>query len=65
MDRVIDLMFAFSGDLREDAAAALRRVGAHGGAARLLAMLGDPAREEHHWICIDALATLYARPEAG
>lgn len=64
LDRVIELMFAFSGDLREDAAAALRRVGAHGAAARLLAMLNDPAREEHHWICIDALATLYARPEA-
>ena len=65
LDRVIDLMFAFSGDLRDDAAAALRRVGARDGAVRLLAMLGDPTREEHHWICIDALATLYARPEAG
>lgn len=62
--RVTDLMFAFSGELRTEAAAALKRVGDFSAAPGLLDSLNSEAEEENHWMCIDALAEMYA-PEPG
>jgi HEAT repeat protein len=62
--RIFDLMFAFSAELVTDAAAALRRMDDWRSASRLVAMIDDPQQEEFHWICIDALAEMFAR-EAG
>ena len=59
-DGITNLMFTFSGDLRIEAATTLRRVSDFGPAPRLLKMLVDPKQEEYHWICIDALAEMYA-----
>jgi HEAT repeat protein len=59
--RVFELMFKFSAELVVDAAAALRRMDDRGSASRLVAMLDDPKQEEFHWICIDALAEMFAR----
>lgn len=59
-DRITDLIFEFSGELREEAAVALRKVGDTTGAAKLLAMLKDDGQEDTHWICIDALSEFYA-----
>jgi HEAT repeat protein len=59
--RIVDLMFEFSAELTTDAAAALRRMNDWGSASRLVAMLDDPKQEEFHWICIDALAEMFAR----
>ncbi len=64
-DRVMKLMFRFSGELREEASATLRRLEDFTTASRLLATLDDPEEEEHHWICIDALAEMYACGEAN
>lgn len=58
---IVDLMFQFSAELTGDAAAALRRMNDSDSAARLLSMLNDPKQEEFHWICIDALAEMFAR----
>ncbi len=59
--RIVELMFRFSGELRIETAATLRRLGERDEASgQLLAALGDPAQEDFHWICIDALAELYA-----
>ena len=59
--RIFDLMFEFSAELVVDAATALRRMDDWGSASRLVAMLDDPQQEEFHWICIDALAEMFAR----
>ena len=59
-DRITDLIFEFSGELRVEAAVALRKVGDTNGAAKLLTMLKDDAQEDVHWICIDALSEFYA-----
>ena len=59
--RIVDLMFKFSAELTADAAAALRRMNDWGSASRLAAILDDPKQEEFHWICIDALAEMFAR----
>ena len=32
-----------------------------GSASRLVAMLDNPKQEEFHWICINALAEMFAR----
>ena len=58
--RLVDLLFAFSGELRIDAAAALKRLGRFDAADDLRAILDDPERQIIHWICIDALAELFA-----
>lgn len=57
---VWELIIKFSGDLRMSAAEALRKMNDYSGSARLLGMLDDENREELHWICIDALAEMYA-----
>ncbi len=57
---IVELMFRFSGELRAEAAATLKRLGDFLAASLLLASLEDAAQEERHWICIDALAELYA-----
>jgi HEAT repeat protein len=59
--RIVGLMFKFSAELTADAAAALRTMSDWGSAKRLLAILNDPTQEEFHWICIDALAEMFAR----
>lgn len=61
---IIDLMFRFSGELRTEAAATLRRLGDFAAADRLLALLDDAVREASHWICLDALGELYAAGDA-
>ena len=53
-------MFRFSGELRAEAPATLKRLGDFSAASLLLASLEDAAQEERHWICVDALAELYA-----
>ena len=55
-----DLIFRFSGELKVNAAAALRRMSDYSSAARLLETLNDAEQEELHWICIDAMAEMYA-----
>jgi HEAT repeat protein len=62
---ILELMFRFSSELTSDAAGALRRMSDRGSAAQLVAMLDDPEQEEFHWICIDALAEMFAREPAG
>lgn len=59
--RIFDLMFEYSAELVVDAATALRRMDDWGSASRLVALLDDPQQEEFHWICIDALAEMFAR----
>jgi HEAT repeat protein len=55
-----NLIFRFAGELRVDAAEALRRMKDDSYSMRLLEILNDSAQEELHWICIDALAEIYA-----
>ncbi len=58
--QIIELMFAFSGELRHDTARALRRMGDGAAVAAVLAILDDAGREDIHWFCIDALAEMLA-----
>ncbi len=58
--RVEDLVFRFSGELRKDAAAALRRIDDFSSSSRLLDVLTDTEQAPNHWICIDTLAEMYA-----
>ena len=64
VNRVVDLMFEFSGELKTRAAKVLKRLNDVRGATRLLDILNDMDKEEFHWICIDALASLYAEQPA-
>lgn len=64
-EAILATMFRFSGELRFEAAAALRRIGDGAGADALLDALDDEDREEDHWICLDALAEIYAAAGAG
>lgn len=57
--RIVDLMFKFSGELRFEAAATLRRLKDFAATSQLLTILREPAQEEYHWICIDALGEMY------
>lgn len=59
-ERIFALIFRFSGELRKEAGAALRRVGDLPGVSRLLGILRDTEQEELHWLCIDALAEYFA-----
>ena len=58
--RVEGLMFRFSSELRKNAAAALRRMQDFSSSSRLLENLMDAEQTPHHWVCIDALAEMYA-----
>jgi len=58
--RVEDLMFRFSGELRKNAAAALRRTDDFSSSSRLLENLMDMEQTLNHWVCIDALAEMYS-----
>jgi HEAT repeat protein len=58
--RVESLMFKFSSELRKNAAAALRRMQDFSSSSRLLENLMDAEQTPHHWVCIDALAEMYA-----
>ena len=60
IDRIVDLMFRFSGELRNDAAETLARLHATRGVSKLMGILKDVEQEERHWVCIDALAEIYA-----
>lgn len=59
-EHITQTMFRFGGDLRKEAGAALGRIGDASGAMALFEVLDDEEREEFHWICIDALAEMYA-----
>ncbi len=63
-DLVVDTMFRHSGELRHEAAGALRHLGRALATARLLSLLNDPKHDELHWICLDAIADLHARQPA-
>ncbi len=63
-DLVVDTMFRHSGELRHEAAGALRHLGRAPATARLLSLLNDPKHDELHWICLDAIADLHARQPA-
>ena len=58
--RVESLMFRFSGELRKNAAAALRRMEDFSSSSRLLENLMDMEQTPNHWVCIDALAEMYS-----
>jgi HEAT repeat protein len=58
--RVESLMFRFSGELRKNAAAALRRMQDFSSSSRLLENLMDMKQTTSHWVCIDALAEMYS-----
>ncbi len=58
--RAVNLLFRFSGDLRNNVGAALRRMDDFTVVDKLLESLNDDEMEEFHWICIDALAEMYA-----
>jgi HEAT repeat protein len=59
-ERLVQLMLIHGGELRSDSARALSRLGYYGAAERLTEIINDESREEYHWICIDALAELFA-----
>ena len=61
--RVESLMFRFSGELRKNAAAALRRMQDFSSSSRLLENLMDAEQATNHWVCIDALAEMYSAAE--
>jgi HEAT repeat protein len=61
--RIEELMFKFSAGLRQEAAATLRRMHDYSSTSALLERLRDMGQEEFHWICIEALAELYAGEE--
>jgi len=67
-ERILDCIFRFSGELRKEAGAALRRVGDEQGVNRLLELIREPEQEEVHWLCIDALSEFFtgamSEPEA-
>ncbi len=58
--RVEDLIFRFSGELRKNAAAALRKMQDFSSSSRLLENLMDTEQTTNHWVCIDALAEMYS-----
>ena len=58
--RVESLMFRFSGELRKNAAAALRRMQDFSSSSRLLENLMDAEQAPNHWVCIDVLAEMYS-----
>jgi HEAT repeat protein len=57
---IVELVFRFSGELRSEAAATLRRLGDFEAGVSLLAALDDVSRNEWHCMLIDALGELYA-----
>ncbi len=59
-EKIIQTMFRFGGNLRKEAGAALGRIGDASGAIALFEVLDDEEREEFHWVCIDALAEMFA-----
>lgn len=61
--RVEGLMFRFSGELRKNAAAVLRRMQDFSCSSRLLENLMDAEQAPRHWVCIDALAEMYSSAE--
>ncbi|MCP4874028.1 MAG: HEAT repeat domain-containing protein [Gammaproteobacteria bacterium] len=58
--RVESLMFRFSGELRKNTAAVLRRMQDFSSSSRLLENLMDMEQTTNHWVCIDALAEMYS-----
>jgi len=61
--RVASLVFRFSSELGNDAAAALRRMQDFSSSSRLLENLMDTGQTSNHWACIDALAEMYSIAE--
>lgn len=59
-EQIIQTMFRFGGSLRTEAGAALGRIGDASGANALFEVLDDEERGEFHWVCIDALAEMFA-----
>ena len=59
-ERIFDVIFRFSGELRKEAGVALRRMGDLQGVNHLLEVLRDTEQEERHWLCIDALSGFFA-----
>ena len=60
-DQIFSLIFKFSGELRTDAAATLRRLNDFQPVTRIMDILHDASQEEYHWMCIDSLAELYVK----
>ncbi|HJP36964.1 MAG TPA: HEAT repeat domain-containing protein [Gammaproteobacteria bacterium] len=58
---ILDAVFAFSAELRFEAAAAMRRSKEFSSTRYLTATISDAEEEDFHWICIDALGEMYAR----
>ena len=62
---LLDLMFRFAADLRQDVARTLRQLDDAAAIEALLGMLKTPEKEEQHWVCIDALAELVGEEQAS
>ncbi len=62
---LLDLLFRFAADLRQDVARALRRLDDLAATEALLGILKLPEKEEQHWVCIDALAELLGEEQTG
>ncbi len=62
---VLDLLFRFSAELRSEAARALKHLDDAAATEVLLGKLKAGEYEEHHWICIDALAELLCQEPGG
>lgn len=58
--KIGQMIFDHAGELRRESARALKRLDDLSAAEVLLDRLNDAEHEEAHWICIDALAELYA-----
>ena len=58
-EKIKGLIFSHHGELRREAAAALRCLEDFSATGELLDGLNDESREEEHWVCIEALAGLY------
>jgi len=58
--KIMNVLFDHGGELRYEAARALRRLKGWQSVQMLLDRLKDSDYEEYHWICIDALAEYYS-----
>ncbi|MFQ5625800.1 MAG: HEAT repeat domain-containing protein, partial [Methyloligellaceae bacterium] len=58
--KLLDLVFRFSGELRQDVGAVLQSSGSCMARSSLQDMLDDPEHEDQHWICVDVLAAAFA-----
>jgi len=59
-ERLVELAFRFSAELRGEVGATLGRLGGLAAVSALVEILDDPLREELHWVCLELLGDLLA-----